>query len=151
MQQAYKISLLYFLTFCLLLLLSATLLFSHKIGFTPNAVAAYYLGSEIDFTRTKSDAGILKIILPHIFAYALLLMVLLHFLRFTHYKNKHFMSTLIGTLFITAFFEVFTPYLILHISVLFAYAKLASLFLLFILILSVLYLLFASIAFSKNR
>ncbi|MGB3962623.1 MAG: hypothetical protein WBK95_10345 [Sulfurimonas sp.] len=150
MQKAYKTSLLYFLAFCLLLLLSAALLFSHKIGFTPNAVTAYYLGSEADFIAAKSDMGILKIILPHIFAYALLLMVLLHFLRFTRYKNKRFMSTLITTFFFAAFFEIFTPFLILHISVLFVYAKLAALFLFFLLMSTVLYLLFASIAFLKK-
>ncbi|MDD5202892.1 MAG: hypothetical protein PHH41_07085, partial [Sulfurimonas sp.] len=66
------------------------------------------------------------------------------------YKNKRFMSTLITTFFFAAFFEIFTPFLILHICALFVYAKLVALFLFFLLMSTVLYLLFASIAFSKN-
>jgi len=79
MQERYNSLVLYFLLFSLLLLGSAYLLFDAKIGFSYNRVLHYYQGGQALFTASKSFGGILKIILPHIFAFGLFLMVLLHF------------------------------------------------------------------------
>lgn len=98
----------------------------------------------------KSSQGLLKIVLPHIFAFALLSMVLLHFLKFTNTKNKKALIVLIYALFITQFFEIFAPFFMLHISELFVYVKLFSYLVYFGLMLITLHLLFASIAFSKK-
>jgi hypothetical protein len=126
------------------------LLFEEKIGLGLHALRAYYLGDEALFMSVKSTQGLLKIVLPHIFALALLSMVLLHFLRFTNTKNKKALIVLIYVLFSAQFFEIFAPFLMLHISELFAYVKLFSLLVYFVLMLTTLYLLFASIAFHTK-
>jgi hypothetical protein len=150
LHKAYKYSILYFIVFSLLLLASGFLLFEEKIGLSVHALRAYYLGDEALFMSAKSTQGLLKIVLPHIFAFALLSMVLLHFLKFTNTKNKKALIVLIYALFSAQFFEIFAPFFMLHISELFVYVKLFSLLVYFGLMLITLHLLFASIAFSKK-
>ena len=88
MQKVYKLSILYYLAFILLLITSAIMLFENKIGFSATSILEYYLGSEEKFIPSKGYIGVLKIILPHIFVFGLLSMVLLHFLVFTKHKYK---------------------------------------------------------------
>lgn len=143
MIKAYKSLILYFIVFSLLLLISSIMIFQHKIGFYVDGVLRYYLGDEELFIPSKNEAGILKIILPHIFAFGLFSMVILHFVLFTKEKNR--LKTLIYLLFVTAFLEIFTPFMIINGFYLFAYLKLISLFLFEVLILYILYILFFSI------
>ena len=88
MHKAYKVSILYFSIYTLLLLVSGYMIFDSKIGFDVSSAINYYLGSEEKFIIAKSNAGVLKLVLPHIFAFALLSMVVIHFLIFTKYKNN---------------------------------------------------------------
>ncbi|MFT7004748.1 MAG: hypothetical protein ACJAWW_002113 [Sulfurimonas sp.] len=145
MQEAYKLSIVYFLILSLLLTASAVMLFEHKIGFSYQSVLNYYLGSEKNFIPAKSSSGILKIVLPHIFAFGLLAMVLLHFLVFTKLRYKKHTLTLIYLTFLTALFEIFTPFLILNGLEFFAYIKLLSFFMFLALIIYISWLLFYSI------
>jgi hypothetical protein len=147
LQKAYKVALFYYLLFSLLLLASSILLFDIKIGFSPQAVLEYYLGNEEKFIIAKTPAGILKLILPHILAYGLFIMVSMHFMIFTKYKNRAIVQLLLYTLFISGSVELFSPFLILMGLHTFALLKLIS-FVVFELSLLLLFgLLFKSIIY----
>lgn len=146
MIKAYKVSIIYFLVFSLLLLLSGIMIFEHKIGFDSKSIINYYLGDEELFIPAKSVSGVLKIVLPHIFVFGLFSMVILHFVVFT--KQKERTKILIYLTFISAFLEIFTPLMILGGFESFAYLKLFSFILFEILILYLLYLLFFSIVYE---
>lgn len=145
MQQAYKLSIFYYLLFSLLLIFSAVMLFEHKIGFSYNSVLEYYIGNEEKFIPAQSAAGILKIVLPHIFVFGLLTMVLLHFLVFTNLKSRRAFLILIYATFVTAFLEIFAPFMIISGWWFFAYIKLLFFFLFLALTLFILWLLFRKI------
>ncbi|WP_324170617.1 hypothetical protein [Sulfurimonas sp.] len=145
MTKAYKLSILYYLAFSILLILSAYMLFEHKIGFSYQGVVEYYTGNEDKFIIAKSFSGILKIVLPHIFVFGLLSMVLLHFLVFTKLRYKKSTLVLIYLTFFTAFTEIFSPFLIISGLEFFAYLKLLSFFVFSALILYISWLLLKSI------
>ena len=145
MQQKYNSLVLYFVLFSLLLLGSAYLLFDEKIGFSYNGVLHYYQGNQALFTTAKSFDGILKIILPHIFAFGLFLMVLLHFGVFTAFRKRPLLRYFIYTLGIAAFVELFAPFFIILGLGFFIYLKLLAFFVLEIGTLVFLWLLFRSI------
>ena len=148
MTQAYKLSVFYFLLFSLLLLVSSTLLFEHKIGFSIENITTYYLGNEENFTSAKTLSGILKTLLPHIFAFGLFLMVLLHFLVFTNKRGTQATKILIYLLFSSAFIEIFSPFFIIFGLETFAYLKIFSFILLETLTLYGVWLLFHSIVYD---
>lgn len=148
MQQAYKLSILYYLIFSLLLITSAVMLFEHKIGFSLNNILEYYIGNEEKFKPAKNSSGILKTILPHIFVFGLITMVLTHFLVFTKLRYKKSTLTLIYLTFITAFLEIAAPFLIVNGFEFFAYVKLLSFFLFLALILYISWLIFHSIVYE---
>lgn len=148
MQEAYKLSILYYLAFSLLLIVSALMLFEHKIGFSFSGVLEYYTGNEERFIPAQSVAGILKIVLPHIFVFGLFTMVLLHFLVFANIKYKKNIIILVYTIFAIALLEIFTPFMIIGGFKFFAYVKLFSFFALLALVLYLSWLLFHSIAYD---
>ena len=148
MTKAYKLSIVYYLIFSILLLLSAYMLFEYKIGFGYENIIDYYLGNEERFIPAKSAAGILKLILPHTFVFGLFIMVLLHFLVFTEHRYKKRTLTLIYASFFIAFLEMLTPFAIISGFGFFAYIKLFSFFSLLSSILYISWLLFCSIAFD---
>lgn len=145
MTKAYKYSILYFLAFSLLLIISGTMLFEHKIGFSPQSVNEYYMGNSQEYIPAKTPSGILKIVLPHIFAFGLFTMVILHFLVFTKERNSFKSRLLIYLTFISAFLEISTPFLIIGGVEFFAYFKIISFVLFESLILYSAWLLFRSI------
>jgi hypothetical protein len=117
----------------------------HKIGFNYLSVLEYYIGNEEKFIPAQSAAGILKMVLPHIFVFGLFTMVLLHFLVFTDLKVKKAFLILIYITFITALLEIFAPFMIINGFEFFAYIKLFSFFSFLALILFILWLLFRKI------
>jgi hypothetical protein len=148
MQKAYKLSILYYLIFSLLLIVSAVMLFENKIGFSFNDVLEYYIGSDERFIPAKSAGGILKLVLPHIFVFGLFAMVLMHFLVFTNLRYKKSTLTLIYLTFIIALLEIAAPFMIVSGFEFFAYIKLFSFFAFLALILYISWLLFHSIAYD---
>lgn len=148
MQKAYKLSIIYYLLFSLLLILSAYMLFEDKIGFSIQGIIDYYIGNEEKFIPSKSYGGVLKLVLPHIFVFGLFVMVLLHFLVFTNLKYKKSTLILIYATFILAALEIAAPFMIIGGFVFFAYIKLFSFFALLALVLYILWLLFYSIAYE---
>lgn len=145
MTKAYKYAIVYFLLFSLLLVISGIMLFEHKIGFSIQGVSEYYLGSEEKFIVAKSSAGVLKIVLPHIFAFALFSMVLLHFLIFTKHRDTAHSKALIYLLFSSAALEIFSPFMILLGAEFFVFIKIASFVLFESLVIYIAWLLLNSI------
>lgn len=148
MTQAYKGAIIYFILFSILLVISAALLFEHKIGFSTQAILDYYLGNEEQFISAKSAGGILKIILPHIFVFGLFVMVILHFLVFTNHRNTTQIKNLIYLTFLVALIEIISPYVIIFGADIFAYIKLFSFIAFMTLILYISGLLLRSIWFD---
>ena len=138
----------YFLIFSLLVLISSILLFEEKIGFSIQSVINYYQGDANNFISVKSFNGILKIILPHIFAFALFVMVLLHFGVFTKSKNSSLFYMIIYSSFILGFVEIFTPLFIIQGFVIFAYIKMFTFVLFELLMLYLFWILFKSIVYD---
>jgi hypothetical protein len=149
LNRAYSYAIGYFLLFSILLLFSSALIFADKIGFSYESVLHYYLGNEATFTPAKTYSGVLKTILPHIFAFGLFVMVVLHFLIFTKNRNGKEITLIISFTFLSAFLELFTPFLILLGYSFFAYVKIISFFLFELLLLYVLFILFKSILYDK--
>jgi len=148
LNKAYKYAIAYFLLFTLLLLVSATLLFADKIGFSSEDILHYYLGNQTTYTPAKTYAGILKIILPHIFGFGLFLMTLLHFTIFTKQRDTKEMQWLIYLSFFIAFLELFTPFMILAGFESFALLKLLSFFGFELLIIYAFFILFKSLLYN---
>jgi hypothetical protein len=128
--------------------LSSVLLFDEKIGFSIKGILEYYQGNEEKFIAAKSASGILKIILPHIFAFGLFIMVILHFGVFTKSRNSKLFHFIIYSAFVLGLLELFTPLLIVNGFVFFAYVKLAVFFLFEFLMLYIFWILFKSIAYE---
>lgn len=126
MIRAYKFSITYFIAFSILLLISSVMLFELKLGFSAESILRYYRGSEELFIPTKSYMGLLKITLPHIFAFGLFAMVVLHFLVFTPQKDKLSFKILIYLIYITAILEIASPIFIIAGYDSFSYIKLLS-------------------------
>ena len=148
MQKTYKFAIIYFLIFSLLLLLSSILLFEAKIGFSIQSIIEYYQGNADNFISAKSFGGILKIVLPHIFAFGLFIMVLLHFGVFTKSKNSLLFKIIIYSSFILGFVEIFSPLLIIQGFVIFAYIKMFAFIFFELLMLFLFWVLFKSIVYD---
>ncbi|NOR58034.1 MAG: hypothetical protein GQ474_05875 [Sulfurimonas sp.] len=148
MQKAYKLSIIYYLIFSLLLIASAVMLFEYKIGFSYEGVLDYYLGNEDKFIPAKSTSGLLKIALPHIFSFGLISMVLLHFLVFTKLRYKKSTLIVIYLTFFSAILEIFTPMLIVNGFEFAALLKLLSFVVFLALILYISWLLLHSIIYD---
>jgi len=149
LDKAYRHTILYFLLFSLLLLFSGALIFADKIGWSAHDIMQYYLGNPDTFQVAKSFEGVTKIILPHIFAFGLFAMVLLHFIIFTKKRNTQEFRVLIYLTFLSAFFEIFSSLMIIEGFKLFAYIKLFTFFLFYLLVLYLLFILFKSIIYDK--
>ena len=141
----YKVIILYFLVFSLLLVFSSISLFEHKISFNIEAIQSYYLGNLTENITAKTPLGLLKIVLPHLFVFGLFSMVLLHFLIFTKERGTLKAKLLIYIIFLSAFVEILSAFLILLNIEIFAYVKLFSFILFEVLTIYTIFLLFRSI------
>ncbi len=61
---------------------SAAVLFVRKIGLSPGAVRAFYLGSEAAFRPPRSLDGLLEVAVPHLLAVPLTVLVTAHLVGF---------------------------------------------------------------------
>ncbi|WP_457749010.1 hypothetical protein [Sulfurimonas sp.] len=146
--KAYKYAVGYFLLFSILLLISGAVIFFEKIGFSYASIHTYYLGNSANFIAAKTYGGLLKIIVPHIFAFGLFVMVILHFLLFTCKRDTKELQIIIFTSFITAFLELFSPFFIIFGLDFFIVLKLIAYFLFNFVILYALFILFKSIIYD---
>jgi len=143
--RSYEYALFYFILFSLLFLASSAILFFVKIGFSYDAVLHYYTGNEELFIASKSYSGLLKVILPHVFAFGLFIMVILHFLIFTKKRETKELRYIIYLSFVSAFLEIFSPFAIIRGYHFFVYLKIISFITLELLLLYALYLMLKSI------
>lgn len=148
MHQAYKLSILYYIAFSILLIISAIMLFHNNIGFGIDDISQYYIGNEKKFINSKSWHGILKLILPHLFVFGLFSMIILHFLVFTKARYKTSTLILIYTIFFTGLIEMSTPFMVINGYEIFSYLKLVSFISFLGSILFSLWLLFNSIIYD---
>jgi len=129
-------------------MVSGVLLFEYKIGFSIEEISSYYLGDEDKFMNPQTSSSILKIVTPHIFAFGLFIMVLLHFLIFTKKRNSKTRKTVIYLTFMSAVLELFSPFGIINSIEFFAYIKLLSFIIFEILVLFSSWLLLRSIVYE---
>jgi len=124
------------------------MIFTQKLGFNYTSIHDYYLGNEVNFSVAKTFQGLLKIILPHIFAFGLFVMVLLHFLIFTKKRDTKEMQFIIYVSFLTAFLELFSPFFIIFGVDFFIYIKIISYLFFNFIILYTLFILMKSIIYN---
>jgi len=93
MKNNYRIAILYFGLFSLLMIGSGFWIFILKSGFTFEGMKSYY--------APKSYEGILKIAQPHLLSIGIFIMVSSHFFLFSKYKSS--MSLISKILYISAF------------------------------------------------
>lgn len=96
-----------------------------KIGFTYNSIVKYYRGSEETFQPPKSYAGMLEEAHFHFFSMAVILVTLNHLILFTPIKSLWKLVVILAS-FLSAFGDISGGWLILYVSPLFAYLKIAS-------------------------
>lgn len=133
MHQAYRLSIFYFSCFALLLLVSAVTLFISKIGFSLEAIEAYYAGNEALFITAKSSYGQLETAVPHLGAMGLFIMVTGHFLLFAPKHTRKGMIPIFYLLFIAVLGDIFSGFFIAKGIALFIWIKLLSFVLLVVL------------------
>lgn len=151
MHNTYKLSIVYFVFFSILLLASALMLFLTKIGFSVESITYYYLGNEEAFIQAKTITGLLKVVYPHSFAMGLLAMVLLHFIYFTYYKKQRIFLQLIFLTYLLIFIEIISPFILVLGIQLFAFIKLISFVLMFIVFFFLFWIILNSIIGQKTR
>jgi hypothetical protein len=78
---------------------SAAVLFARKIGFSPESVRAFYLGSEAAFSRPRSMDGLLEVAVPHLLAVPLTLLVTVHLVGFAALLRPRPFALLAGAAF----------------------------------------------------
>jgi hypothetical protein len=76
--QPYRGVLLLFAAFVAVQAVSAAVLFTCKVGLSPEAVEKFYLGSQEAFARPKSLAGLLEVAVPHLLAIPLVIFITSH-------------------------------------------------------------------------
>jgi len=104
--QAYRLSIIYFTLFALLLLTTGATLFFSKIGFSFEAIHNYYAGNEALFMNAKSTYGQLETLVPHLGAMGLFIMVMGHFILFASKKRRKGIVTIFILLFIAALGDI---------------------------------------------
>jgi hypothetical protein len=67
---------------------TAAVLFARKMGFHPEQVRAFYLGSEATFAPPRTLAGLLEVAVPHLLAIPMLVFVTLHLVAFVHRARR---------------------------------------------------------------
>lgn len=142
MTNIYKLIIVYFIFFGLLLLGSSIALFITKMGMEPQGVLNYYAGNETLFIPSKSIEGMLEILWRHVGSIGLFIMVVGHFFLFGSKQDKKFTLYAVITLFIATLINLFSPFGIQNGFYVFALLKLLSILLFTLVWLMLFYLLF---------
>ena len=126
MYRSYSLAIFYFALFAFLLLGSGALLFYSKIGFSLVNISSYYLGDTAAFTQAKSSYGLLEVALPHYGAMGLFIMVTTHFFLFGDKHRKRHFARIAIALFIAAFVDIGSGFMIVKGFEMFVGLKLLS-------------------------
>jgi hypothetical protein len=115
---------LFFLFYCFAFWLTNFGLYM-EMGLSYQGVVEHYLGSPEKFTRPKSIRGLMEVSHFHLFAMGIFLVSLMHLLLFVP-VNGLLKLVLIVAAFTSAFLDEASGWLIVFVSPLFAYMKIAS-------------------------
>ena len=119
-----KLVIVFTLIFFFFLWLTNLLLYL-KIGFSYNSVVDYYRGNEETFRPAKTYIGMLEEAHFHFFSMAIILVTLNHLILFTRISSLWKLAIILAS-FVSAFGDIAGGWLILYVSPLFAYLKIAS-------------------------
>jgi hypothetical protein len=121
-----------------------------EMGLSYQGVVEHYLGSPEKFTRPKSIRGLMEVSHFHLFAMGIFLVSLMHLLLFVP-VNGLLKVVLIVAAFTSAFLDEASGWLIVFVSPLFAYMKIASFVILQLSLLTTIALSAWSVAMSKRN
>jgi hypothetical protein len=113
------------LLYLAVLWVTGLLLYVDKLGFTYDAVAGYYLGSEEKFTNPVSYRGLLEVTHFHFFAYGMILLLLNHLATAANIPGslKLFFILLSSA---SGVANISVGWLVRYVSPFFAYLKIGS-------------------------
>ncbi len=120
-----RLSLLLSLLVVAIFWLTNILLFTAKMGFSYQSIVEYYLGNEEIFRTPVSYMGLLETTHAHLFAYALLLLLLNHLLAFTTLSAGWKTAGIVLT-YGSGMLDIASGWLIVYVAPLFAWMKLLS-------------------------
>ncbi len=120
-----RLSLILGLFFIVLFWFTNILLFTAKMGFSYQTVVEYYLGNEELFRGPVSYLGLLETTHAHLFAYALMLILLNHLFAFAELAPR-WKLTGIGLTCASALLEIASGWLVVYVAEEFAWVKLLS-------------------------
>ena len=143
-----KLVIVFTLIFFFFLWLTNLLLYL-KIGFSYNSVVDYYRGNEETFRPAKTYIGMLEEAHFHFFSMAIILVTLNHLILFTRISSLWKLAIILAS-FVSAFGDIAGGWLILYVSPLFAYLKIASVVILQI-SLAVLLILVTRFLYQKQK
>jgi hypothetical protein len=96
-----------------------------EMGLSYKGVVEHYLGSPEKFTHPKSVRGLMEVSHFHLFAMGIFLVALMHLLLFVPINGALKMILIVGA-FSSAFLDEASGWLIVFVSPIFAYLKIAS-------------------------
>jgi hypothetical protein len=140
---------LFFLFYCFAFWLTNFGLYM-EMGLSYQGVVEHYLGSPEKFTRPKSIRGLMEVSHFHLFAMGIFLVSLMHLLLFVPI-NGLLKLTLIVAAFTSAFLDEASGWLIVFVSPVFAYMKIASFVILQLSLITTILLSVWSVAMSKRN
>lgn len=120
-----QIILVFTLIYITILWVTNMLLYVEKIGFTYASVVKYYLGAEEEFKNPVSYRGLLEVTHFHLFAFAMVLLLMNHLTVFTGLSQSMKLSLIILS-FLSSLGDIGAGWLIRYVSPSFAYIKIGS-------------------------
>ncbi|MEK6692189.1 MAG: hypothetical protein AABY44_02035 [Nitrospirota bacterium] len=120
-----KIILVFTLIYVAILWVTNLLLYIENIGFTYTSVVKYYLGAEEEFKNPVSFRGLLEVTHFHLFAFAMVLLLMNHLTVFTGLSQLIKLSLIIIS-FLSGLGDIGAGWLIRFVSPSFAYIKIGS-------------------------
>jgi hypothetical protein len=122
----YRLPSLAFAAYLVVQAVSAAALFTLKLGSDPDAVRAFYLGSEARFTSAKSLAGLLEVAVPHAVAIPLVLFAAVHVVGFARALPGRLHSALVALSFASALAGIVSGFAVRFAAPGLAWAKIAA-------------------------
>ncbi len=143
-----KMIVIFFLIYISFFWLTNLALFTYKMGFSVDGVAAYYRGSPERYMQPRSFQGLVEVSHFHLFAMGILMLTMTHLILFVPISIRA-KSLFILSAFSSAFLDELSGWLIRYLDPLFAYLKLASFIVLQLTLL--LLIIFVLIALIKGQ
>lgn len=124
-KQQLNLTLLLSVVFLVFFWIITTVLFSTKLGYSPQSIAFYYLGNAEHFQPARNAMSMLEVTHSHTAMLAVVLLLITHLLVFVPLQAKH-KRFLTFSVFISGFVSEAAPWAIRYISADFAWFKLCG-------------------------